>query len=85
MKKIILESKYPFEAYLEEVADKFGVYEGVLDDDMENAFEGWLVELDHEEIIEHANAFGRMLIDSFVVKKPFDVMESLSNLTIRKN
>jgi hypothetical protein len=63
MEKSLLKSKYPFEAYLEEV--HAATYMG-LDDDMSDNFDAWITELDSEELIRHANVLSKMLIDNFV-------------------
>ncbi len=48
-----------FEKYLEE---DIWEAEGVLDDDMPDAFESWLEELDTQEVIDYADQYGQNII-----------------------
>lgn len=54
----IKNTRFPFEKYLQYIHAL--EYTGT-DDDMPDAFDAWIVELDHEKLIEHANVFGRLL------------------------
>ena len=51
---------YPFEKYLKIVHAEN--YHGT-DDDMSDAFDDWLGQLDGEEYIKHGNVFSKMLLD----------------------
>jgi len=53
-------SKQPFEEYLKWIhaADYLGT-----DDGMPDSFETFIVNLEQEEVIEHANAFSKFLLD----------------------
>jgi len=53
-------SKQPFEDYLKYLHAQD--YQG-FDDDMSDSFDEFLVNMDSEEIIEHSNAFSRLLLD----------------------
>jgi len=59
--KDYIESKYPFEDFLKDIHAKG--YSG-LDDDMPDAFETWVTNLDCEELIEHGNVFSKIILDS---------------------
>lgn len=52
-------SKTPFEDYLREVhaEDYIG-----LDDDMSDAFEGWLESLQIDDLIDYGNKFAKLLL-----------------------
>jgi hypothetical protein len=54
-------SKYPFEEYLKMI--HANQYRG-LDDDMPDSFDDWIANLDCEELIEHANVFSKLLIET---------------------
>lgn len=45
-----------FEDYLKEQCEKEGGYEGVLDDDYEDAFERWLEDKDVAIMIDYGNS-----------------------------
>ena len=53
-------TQYPFEEYLKEIhaEDYMGT-----DDDMSDDFDDFIVNIEHESLIEHANAFSKMLLD----------------------
>lgn len=51
--------EYGFEDYLEEVFNEQNP--GILDDDLENAFDNWLSQLDGEEYIRYADTFALKL------------------------
>jgi hypothetical protein len=53
-------NKYPFEEYLKEIHAKN--YMGT-DDDMSDSFESFVCNFDLEDVVEHANAFSKMLLD----------------------
>lgn len=57
--KDIQKAKYPFEEYMEYIHSLD--YHGT-DDDMQENYENWLTEMDGEDYIRHANAFGMLLI-----------------------
>ncbi len=57
----ILKSPYPFEKYLEMVHGF--TYTG-LDDDMQDAFNHWLTELEGAELIGYGNSLAKLLISS---------------------
>lgn len=52
--------KYPFEEYLQYIhsLDYLGT-----DDNMPDAFNDWLGDLEEEDYIEHGNVFAKMLLE----------------------
>ena len=54
-------SAQPFERYLETIPFQ-NDYHGT-DDDMPDAFDAWIVDLEPEEMLKHANAFSKMLLE----------------------
>lgn len=68
----ILKSQYPFEEYLKEI--HAGTYMGT-DDDMVDNYENWLLEMEGDDYIKHANVFGKLLIDCFVDKNLEELKE----------
>jgi hypothetical protein len=57
----ILKSDYPFEEFLKQMHGEH--YTGT-DDDMPDAFEAWVTELDGDELIGYGNKFGKILINN---------------------
>lgn len=49
-----------FEKYLKEKCD----YTGILDDDYEDHLDRWMSELDVQEVIDYAQQWGDMILDS---------------------
>lgn len=49
-------TRYPFDAYLVNHFNKFHSY-GLLDDDMSDACDAWISDLDQDELIHLANKF----------------------------
>jgi len=60
----ILKSDYPFEEFLKymHVEDYTGT-----DDDMPDAFETWLTELEGDDLIGYGNKFGKILINNLKI------------------
>lgn len=53
--------KYPFEEFLK--GKCFDENPTVLDDDMPDFFENWLVNLEGDDLIGYGNQFGNILLD----------------------
>ena len=51
-------TKQTFEEYLEQMCEKSGSLDGVLDDDMPDKVDSWIAELDIQEVIDFAQKWG---------------------------
>lgn len=52
---------YSFTDFLKDKCEDKGGYEGILDDDYEEAFERWLDNVDPGQIVEWGDAYGELM------------------------
>ena len=64
-----------FENYLEERFNSSTSSDGVLDDDLEDAFEDWLANLDIQKVCDYAEIWGKMQFADGVIIGTDNIMK----------